>query len=373
MLSFSFQKPRVALTVWVLALLALCVSVCAAEQAPRNVILLMGDGMGIGHVTAARIAGPGPDGKLAMDTMPYTGFVLTHPSGKLVTDSAASATALATGHKTTNGAVSVDPDGRRLKTILHLARDMGKSTGIISTKSVTDATPAAFTSQVRSRGEHAEIASQMIASGVDVVLGGGRSAFLPKTAGSGAREDGRDLLAEARDGGYDVFDSAEKMSASQSDRMIGLFAPDSMTTQPPEPTLAEMTAKAISALSRNERGFFLMSEGAQIDSFAHGNNSEGAVRQTLLFDDAVRVALDFAAEDGRTLVLVTADHDTGGMGVLDPDAENPRYRAGWVGGGHTGNMVPLYAYGPGAERFTGTHDNTRIPVICAELWGERLH
>lgn len=364
--------PRIRLAIRVLAVLVLCASVCAAEQAPRSVILLIGDGMGVGHVTAARVAGPGPDGKLAMDTMPYAGFVLTHPSGRLVTDSAASATALATGHKTTNGAVSVDPDGRRLKSILHLARDMGKSTGVISTKSITDATPAAFTSQVKSRGEHAEIASQMIASGVDVVLGGGRSAFLPKTTEPGAREDGRDLLAEARDLGYDVFDSAEGMNASQSDRMIGLFAPDSMTTQRPEPTLAEMTAKAISALNRNERGFFLMSEGAQIDSFAHANSADGVARQTLLFDDAVRVALDFAAEDGRTLVLVTADHDTGGMVVLDPDAEHPRYKAGWVGGGHTGNMVPLYAYGPGAERFAGTHDNTRIPVICAQLLGERL-
>lgn len=328
--------------------------------------------MGIGPVTAARCAGPGVSGKLAMDTMPVTGFALTHPANALVTDSAASATALATGVKTNNGMIAMDPAGNSLRTILEAARDAGKSTGVISTKSVTDATPAAFVSHVPSRGRMFDIAEQMVTSGIDVILGGGLVYFLPESVEGGKRADGRDLLAYAKDRGYDVFSTAEGMSKSTSRRMIGLFTEGSMTTNPPEPSIAEMTVKAMNTMASNPRGFFLMSEGAQIDSEAHGNNTAGVVKQTLLFDDAIRAALDFAKERGDVLVIVTADHDTGGMGVENPDKDNPKVKAGWTTGGHTGNMVPIYAYGPGAQEFAGTHDNTEIAKICARLWGLKL-
>ena len=121
------------------------------------------------------------------------------------------------------------------------------------------------------------------------------------------------------------------------------------------------------------KGFFLMSEGGKIDSEAHGNNTAGLTKEMLMFDDAVRAALDFARKDKNTLVIVTADHDTGGMAVGDPDKDNPKVTAGWVTRGHSGNMVPLYAFGPGAERFTGTHENTEIPKTIAELWGQKLN
>ncbi len=347
-------------------------SSCLAGQSPKSIILLIGDGIGIGHITAARCAGPGRDGRLAMDTMPVTGLGLTHSANALVTDSAAAGTALATGGKTSNGTISQTPDGRRLESILEIARDMGKSTGIVSDKFITDATPAAFVAHVPRRGQREDIAAQMIASGVNVILGGGKQDFVPKSAG-GARSDDRNLLDEAGKLGFDVFETADAMTASAAERIIGLFAPSTMTGKRPEPTLPEMTAKAISTLARNGKGFFLMSEGGKIDSEAHANNAEEVVREMLTFDDAVRASLDFAKKDSSTLVVVTADHNTGGMSVHEPNQDNPKFTAGWTTGGHSANMVPIYAFGPGAELFTGTHDNTEVPRIMAKLWGKGLN
>lgn len=365
---FSAFRRRLALIV----LLVVVATSCYAAAKPDNIILLIGDGMGIGPVSAARCAGPGRDGRLAMDTMPYTGLALTYAANALVTDSAAAATALATGVKTTNGTISLDPEGKRLKTILEVANELGKSTGIISTKFITDATPACFVAHIDSRGRNVDIAEQIVASKVNVVLGGGRQYFLPKDAG-GKREDNRNLLDEAKNRGFDVIDSAEEMAESTSNRLIGLFAPNIMTSERPEPTIEEMTSKAISILARNARGFFVMSEGGKIDSMGHGNDAEGMVRELLMFDDAVRAALEFAKKDGRTLVVVTADHDTGGLAVREPDKDHPAFTPGWVCTGHTANMVPIYAFGPGAERFTGTHDNTELPKIMADLWGQKLN
>ncbi|MGB9620005.1 MAG: alkaline phosphatase, partial [Armatimonadota bacterium] len=312
------------------------------------------------------------DGRLAIDTMPVTGLSLTHSANALVTDSAAGGTALATGVKTTNGTISQSPDGKPLRSILELARGLGKSAGIISTKFITDATPAVFVAHVARRSQREDIAAQMIESGAEVILGGGKEDFVGKSAG-GSRSDDRNLLDEAAKLGYDVLETADALNASTSGHILGLFAPSSMTSQRPEPTIAEMTTKAISVLARNKKGFFLMAEGAKIDSEAHANNAAGVVRELLMFDDAVKAAIDFAKKDGSTLVVVTADHDTGGMSAQEPNQENPKFSAGWTSGGHSGNMVPIYALGPGAELFTGTHDNTDIPRIMAKLWGATLN
>lgn len=363
---FVWRRLAIALVLCVLA------SSCAAGGVPKSVVLLIGDGMGVGHVTAARCAAHGPDGRLAMDMMPVTGLLLTHAANTLVTDSAAAGTALAAGVKTNNGMISMTPDGVRLRSILDVGRDIGKSTGIISTKAITDATPAVYVSNVTNRGMQEDIAAQMVARRVNVIMGGGRNLFVPKSAGGG-RSDERNLLDDARKRGYDVIDTAEAMNSTTADRVIGLFTPGNLTSDRPEPTIAEMTTKAISILSANPKGFFLMSEGGKIDSGGHANDDKTVVKETLMFDDAVRAAVDFAKADGNTLVVVTADHDTGGMAVLSANAENPTHRAGWVTGGHTGNMVPVYAYGPGAERFSGTYDNTRIPQLIAELWKQKLN
>ena len=362
-------RQRLAIAVLVLIALA---SSCLAANAPKNIILLIGDGMGVGPVSAARVAGPGRAGRLAMDTMPYTGFAITYSANALVTDSAAAATALSTGVKTNNGTVGLDPAGKRLKTMLEAAKSMGKSTAVVSTKFITDATPAAFVAHVTSRASNDDIAAQMVTSAADVILGGGRQYFASKANG-GARKDDRDLLTEAKKSGYNVVDSAEAMTKSASPKLIGLFAPNVMTSDRPEPTVAEMTVKAISILSKNTKGFFMMSEGGKIDTMGHANNAEGSVKETLMFDDAVRAALAFAKKDGHTLVVVTADHDTGGLVVREPNKDDQKFNPGWVYNGHDENLVPIYAYGPGAENFTGTHDNTEIPKIMAKLWKQKLN
>ena len=353
---------------FILALMALIllVSSCSAGQTPKNIILLIGDGMGIGHVSAARCADP--DGKLNMDTMPITGFAITHAANALVTDSAAAGTALATGVKTTNGTISQDPDGKRLRTLLEAARDMGKSTGIISTTSIVDATPAVFVAHAANRGMKEDIAAQLVASRVDVAFGDGKSSFIPESAG-GARKDGRDLLEDAKKRGYTVVDSADALAKSESYKMIGLFDLGAQST----PTIADMTSKALSILSKNNKGFFIMSEGAKIDTCSHGKDAKGMVREALNFDEAIRVALDFAKKNNDTLVVVTADHETGGCAVYGGDEANPKYTASYISGGHSANMVPIYAFGPGAELFSGTHDNTDIPKICVGFWKQRLN
>lgn len=361
----SMKQYRLMLALIVMVLLA---SSCFAGPAPKNIILLIGDGMGIGHVTAARCGGPGQEGRLTIDSMPVTGFSITYSANSMVTDSAAAGTALATGTKTNNGTISMTPDGKNLRSILKVARDMGKSTGVISTTSIVDATPAVFYANALNRGLGEDIAAQLVASRVNVALGGGKSNFIPESAG-GKRKDGRNILEEAKKRGYDVFDTADAMAKSNSDRMIGLFdfGPNSV------PSIADMTSKAISVLSKNNKGFFLMSEGGLIDPNAHGGNAGGVVRETLMFDDAVRVALDFAKKNADTLVVVTADHETGGLAVHQGDEQNPKFTGHFVSGGHSANMVPIYAFGPGAELFGGTHDNTEIPKICAGLWKQKLN
>ena len=174
--------------------LALAAASCLAGSGPKNIILLIGDGMGFGHITAARCAGPGRDGRLAIDTMPVTGLSLTHSANALVTDSAAGGTALATGVKTTNGTISQSPDGKPLRSILELARGLGKSAGIISTKFITDATPAVFVAHVARRSQREDIAAQMIESGAEVILGGGKEDFVGKSAG-GSRSTKRQSSA----------------------------------------------------------------------------------------------------------------------------------------------------------------------------------
>ena len=348
-------------------LLIILASSCLASQAPRNVILFIGDGMGIGQVTAARLA----NGPLALDTMPVTGLVTTQALDSVVTDSAAAATALATGFKTNNGGISMLPDGTKPRTICELARELGKWIGLVTTDSITGATPAAFVAHVPKRGKEQGIAAQILASKAEVVLGGGRRQFLPTDAG-GMRIDGRDLIFEAKELGYEVATDGVQLDAAKGPKLLGLFADATMSDPAAGPSLSQMTTRAISALKQNKRGYFLMVEQALTDTSGHANSAAGVVDAVSKLDSAVRAALDLAAKDKDTLVLVTSDHDTGGMAMKDPGEQDAKFRAAWTDGGHTGNMVAIYAFGPGASLFTGTHDNTDIPKLIAKLWGKGL-
>ena len=345
------------------AFLAFGSCVIAFERQPRNVILFIGDGMGIGGVTAARCMQMGPNGRLTMDTMPVTGFAKTHSQRNIVTDSAASGTALATGVKTVNGRISVDPEGKVLPTILELAGSLGKSAGVVTTDSVTGATPAVFYSHIDQRGKQDEIAAQLVDSSILVAMGSGKQFFVPASEGFKGRQDGKDLTQTAAGNGFEVVYDAKSMESGKSGRMLGLFAFDETG-----PTFEAMTMNAVRNLAKNPKGFFLMAESCLPDKGGHNNDMGIVVKGVLDLDAALRQALHFAARDGNTLVIVTADHDTGGLCVNDGNKENPRCTPAWVHKSHTGNMVPLYAYGPGAERFMGTHDNTQIPRTIADLW-----
>jgi alkaline phosphatase len=387
----------------------------------RSAIILIGDGMGAAHRFAGQLLLAGRRGRLIMDRLPVVGEMATLSAdpASFVTDSAAAATAIATGIKTTNGAVSIDPAGRPRTTLLELAKRAGKSVGLVTTCQVTDATPAAFGAHVIHRSDQSEVARQYLhESGVDVILGGGAAWWRPEGApdpfGSDApRLQGRgtagDLVADAAHLGYRQVSNAGDLVRAANDRgvarLLGLFAAQEMFEQAaegeggsyvPAVTLAEMTGAAVEILSRNPEGFFLMVEESAIDRMAHRNNAPLTLKGVLELDRAVQVALAYAEQDPETLVIVTADHETGGMavagsadapypyepggGLLDtllagedgpfPVADEPfGFVVGWATTGHTAATVPLTATGPGAEALAGFYENTRLFEVVAESLG----
>lgn len=337
-----------------------------AAQGPKNVILMIGDGMGPAQVSLARLDSGKP---LSMDSMPVAGFAKTQSANSVVTDSAAAGTALATGHKTNNGMISTLPDGKTtVETVLEAAHKMGKATGLLTTVAITDATPAAFGSHVPARKDQPRIAPQFLKK-VDVILGGGRQFFVPQSQAGSKRTDNTDVIAQAKADGYVYVDTREGLLSAKGTEILGLFEDAEMTTEAPEPTLAEMSDKAISVLSKDKDGFFVMIEGGQIDRKCHANDAKGAVKQTLDFSDAVRRALDFARKNGNTLVVVTADHETGGLTLLGSEEGGSTITPNFATNHHSACNVPVFAYGPGAAEFAGVLDNTDIPKRIAKLMG----
>ncbi len=339
---------------------------------PRSVILLIGDGMGANHIALARHRAVGRGGRLWMETLPVAGLVRTYSADNAVTDSAAAATALACGVKTNNGVLGIDANGKVYSSILEVLSKKGWRTGLAATSTITHATPAGFASHVSSRAKEEQIARQMLDSRVDILFGGGRKYWLPAAIG-GARSDGANLLKQAKSAGWQIIDAKQQLDALLPCPAIGLFADDALTTYDPEPAIAEMTAAAIKLLSAENKDwfapepkFFLMVEGSQIDWACHKNNADNCVRQTLLFDLAVKEALDFAGRDKQTLVIVTADHETGGL-VLTADKNGKEITARWKTKDHTAADVPLFAFGPGCGKFSGCIDNTDIPKKIADL------
>ncbi len=342
----------------------------------RNVIFLIGDGMGLSQVALARMKAIGVEGKINMQLLPVQGLIRTHSANKLVTDSAAAGTALACGIKTDNGMIGMTPDQKPFCSILELAQAKGMATGLVVTSTISHATPASFGSHVKSRKMEPEIAEQLLGNRINVLFGGGRKYFLPKSDPDSGRKDDRNLLAEAADAGYTVIETANQLRWVHGPNVLGLFQLDGLTTISPEPMLADMTKKAISILSETVsdsrkygRGFFLMVEGSQIDWACHANNPKACVRQVLLFDEAVRTAVDFALADGHTLVVVTADHETGGLTIPEGSLKGTDAKAHWSTGGHTASPVPVYAIGPKSQRFGGVYDNTEIPLKIAQALG----
>lgn len=426
-----------AVTAWFVVLVLGATGLAQAPQAPaKNVILLIGDGMAAAERTLAYYYAGYPP---VMNQLPVVGLFTTHMAEGMgyVTDSAAAATSMACGIKTYDGAIGVGVDKQPCRTILEAARDAGKATGLVATSRINHATPAGFAAHDESRDNYDAIMADFLETRVDVIFGGGLQYTLPASAG-GSRKDGRDLLREFREAGYAVVTSPAELATAGHLPVLGLFAKKDMAPEldrdpAREPSLAEMTRKAIGLLSQDPEGFFLMVEGSQIDWAGHANDAAYNASDTMAFDEAVAAAVAFAATHPGTLVLVTADHETGLLGIgdqyhFDPVALrriratygriasliaddrsnaasvlrqyagigdltseelrilketkdkqaavtvvlNKRVGVLWGSPEHNAVMIPMSAYGAGAEHFAGFYDNTDVAKKMAQVMGLSL-
>ena len=345
------------------ALVALSVSACTTGAppalSPRNLIVLIADGAGVEHWTLARFA----RATLAVREFPVAGLVDTRGHGHVVTGSAAGATALSAGTRTFFGAIAVGPDSTRLETVLEAAGRQGMGTGLVTTASIADATPAAFGAHAVSRTEQVSILRQMIDLPVDVVMGGGRRVFE-----IAEQRDGIDLWALAAER-YEIVETLAELEAVNPDSataLLGIFADGEMSAATEgSPSLATMMSLALDMLDNRPEGFFLMVENEGTDTQAHRNAGRDVlVREMLGFDDAVRVALDFHRREPGTLVVVTADHETGGISLAA--ADNRVDTLQYATADHSAAFVPLFAVGPGAERFGGLKENREVGELLLE-------
>lgn len=317
----------------------------------KNVVFMIGDGMGMSHVFTAWAANKG---KLNLENCPVTGLAKTWCSNKLVTDSAAAGTALATGHKTTYGTVGMTPDGKKLDSLVDDAAGMGKSTGVVVTCDLTDATPASFCANAPHRSKAWDIAACFPESGADFIFGGGSAKFEN-------RPDGRDLFAEMKKAGYAVARSWEETDAVKSGKVFSAVDKGNLAKPSDRGNVLEKaTMKAIDLLSGNDKGFFLMVEGSKIDKEAHANNLPVMLDEVFDFDRTVGKVLDWASRHPGTLVVITADHNTGGLTMIGGDKEKGEVTCKFSTGNHNETVVPVYAYGAGSGAFTGVYENTDI-------------
>ncbi len=338
-------------------LLVCCIAVSSVNYAqdkdkqPKNIILLIGDGMGLSEISAAQFFGETTSNFEQFNTI---GLIKTSSSQQLVTDSAAGATAFACGIKTYNGAIGVDDDKKPLRNIVDYASNKGMATGLISTSSIVHATPASFFAHIDSRRKYPEIAAFLPNSELDFVAGGGLEFF-------DRREDGKDLVKSLKEKGFEV--TTDKLTKTTSiKKQAFLLADDEMPkmTEGRGDFLPDATALAIQHLAKNKNGFFLMVEGSQIDWGGHANDADYLVSELLDFDKTIGVALEYARRDKNTLVIVTADHETGGFTLAAEGSNYHKIEMKFSTGGHSATMIPVFAKGPGAEKFAGIYENTEI-------------
>ncbi len=334
---------------------------------PRNIIFIIGDGMGQGAIRFASLAAHGAPGRLSFEQFPVRGLARTASANSRVTDSAASGTALACGRKTNNGMIGMTPDKQKCRSVAELAHATGRAVGIMTTDQLTGATPAAFLAHVPSRKMAQEIAADMASSGVQVLIGAGARPFLPEKSG-GSRRDGRDLVAELGRKGYVQTVTPESLRQTPVDRPVFAFIDDWSNPELP----AEFASAVLERLNADPDGFFLMIEGCDPDRGGHSNDPDRSAHGVLSVDFLAHAALDFALAHPDTLVVITADHETGGISV-SPNRENPRRPfIAYSTKGHTGTAVDVFAFGPGADRFSGVMENTDIPAVFAEFFRFRL-
>ena len=321
---------------------------------------MIGDGMGVAQVFAGLTAN---GGHLFLDNFKCIGFSKTQSSDNYITDSAAGGTALSAGQKTYNGAIAVNTDTVAIKTILEMAEDKGMATGLVSTSAITHATPASYIAHQGSRGSYEDIAADFLKTDIDVFIGGGWNHFA-------VRKDKRDLTKDLQQKGYQVLRNMDDIYKVKSGKLAGLTADEHNDVVPKRKmSLPLSTQTALNILNQNKKGFFIMIEGSQIDCGGHQNNTGYIVKEMLDFDQAIGKALEFAANDGETLIIVTADHETGGFALVGGDMKTGMVKGAFSTGDHTGVMVPVFSYGPGAENFTGIMENTDIAKNIMNLLG----
>lgn len=317
----------------------------------KNVILMIGDGMSLMHIEAAWTVNRG---HLWLENAQATGISKTPASNRLITDSGSGGTSLATGYKTRYHAVGVDPDGKPLKSLVDYAKGKGLSAGVAVTCRLWDATPMDFLSHNIDRDNEQELLAGMVKSPVDYVFGGGAKYFLH-------RDDGRNLFDELQQKGYHISRTFDDLLQVKSGKVY--CVPYDVDTPLPDERgdlLARASLKGIDLLHQNKKGFFMMIEGSQLDDYGHFNQLDMLMKETLDFDRTIGRVMQWAANDGQTLVVVTADHQTGGLTVLGGDVNNGTVIGNFSTTDHSGTMVPVYAFGPGAEQFTGFMNNTDI-------------
>lgn len=318
----------------------------------KNVILIIGDGMGLSHISSAWVANKG---KLNLDNFPVVGLSRTHSHNRLITDSGAAGTAIASGQKTNNYVVGVDILGKPLTTIIDYAGKAGKKTGISVVCRLNDATPASFVAHQTDRDQAEDIINQFSGCDIDFIAGGGMKYWRN-------RSDGKDMVEVMKNEGYTVAENEDELTAINKLPALAILADLELPVASIRGNLFRyMNQKAIELLNtENKHGFFLMIEGSCIDDWSHANKTDKVIEEVLDLDRAIGDVLKWAEQDGETLVIVTADHETGGLTLLDGDIEKGIVKVNFANQSHSNVMVLVFAYGPGAEMFSGIYENSEL-------------
>ena len=357
-----------------LPLVAFGVSGCTEKEPEvKNIIIMIGDGMGLAQASLTQIENK--YAPTAFDRAQNVALQKTYSANNRVTDSAASGTALATGYKTNNSTLGQTPDGTPVESIIAKAEKVGYASGVVVTCYVNHATPAAFYAHRESRNDNEGIITDFMASDLDVVFGGGTRFFNEHFT-----KQNKNYVDELKAKGYNVLSEQSEMASVSEGNVVGLFAETNipLMRNGRGDYLPKATAKALEILTNNvekqgKEGFVLMIEGSQIDGEGHGNNIEGVLAETRDFAAAMDVAMDYADAHPGTLVVVTGDHETGGLSIPSNKTDFTLPESGISYGfsttGHTGIMLPVYLYGTGADRINGIMENTELSQALQRMIG----
>jgi len=332
--------------------LILCssVNIFGQDSKPPNIIMMIGDGMGLSTISSGMYSN---NNYTALEGSEYVGLIKTHSLDDLVTDSAASATAMSSGVKTNNKVIGLDSKGNLVETILEMSIDLGYSTAIVVTSSIVHATPASYYAHIDNRYKYDEIADHLSKSKIDFFIGGGEKYF-------NNRSDKRNLISEMNQ--YFFAKNIDQYKKSNSNKIGFLTADDEPIEKYKnrEPSLDKAVEITIQKLTDLKKPFFLLIEGSQIDWGSHDNSQKHMISEFIEFDKTIENVLDYAKKDKNTLVVITADHETGGVAIVDGSLENSMVKNKYVSGSHTATMVPVFSFGKHSSLFKGIYDNTKI-------------